>query len=158
SAASAQGPDAPREYLPEEPMLTRRRSELMLTVVTHVTTIDAPGRAGELHQRTGGGVDGVPFIFREPQWLRLGPYVNLTGGRWGDTEHGGLITEGGLKLRTSLLAGSLVDLYPLLGAGVMYGTRDGGHWGLTPHIGFGGRILNAFVAELSVEHDIALGP
>lgn len=148
-AASQPPPDA--GVLPSDNMLGARWGELNATVATHVTLISP---SLEPHMRLGGGFEFAKGIGREER-VRLVASTSLTGGAWGDQQHGEVNVETGGGVRVSILGDlTLIDVYAQLTDDFIFGFGS-----LTPGrsyepgnaggVGIGLRLFRAFSVELT---------
>lgn len=152
--AAAQGTDpaCPEkvECLPEGDLFPARRLEGTFVAVSHVT-YNRPA-SDELAFRLGAGFEGG-LLFADAQEFRPSFYLEATAGDWGDDRHGGFDIEAGTKLRASFFpTRQIFDLYPVLGAGLVFGSRDDWHAGARFSAGLGVRELRALSAEVSLDY------
>ncbi|EYF06333.1 hypothetical protein [Chondromyces apiculatus] len=140
--------------LPEEGLLPSRRHEIVLALPQSFAL-----QHGDLRFRSGIAAEFVPWTFRDQQSIRVGLYGAALLGTWSDGAALGPLGEAGVRARFSLFPDGLVDLYGLLGAGVIGGGDGASRLGLRTSQGLGLRLFRALSTEISADTLFALdGP
>jgi hypothetical protein len=141
--------------LPENDTFTARVHEMTFVTVSNLASNS--GEGDDLFFRWGLGFEVAPWLSRGAQWFRPAIFQTTSVGGWGDDSHGPINLEAGAKVRLSFMESrQLLDVYPVLGAGVILSPRSASQWGVRPSGGVGVRIFRAFSAELAFDllHDL----
>lgn len=148
----AEKPDDEAGKLPVEGFLPARRLEITAGLQQSFALQD-----GQLRFRAGPTFDVVPWIPRESQPLRVSLYGAALFGTWSDGAAFRPLGEGGLRIRVSLFPNEAVDIYGLLGGGVIGGGDGNARLGLRINPGLGLRLFQALSTEIGADGLFAPG-
>ncbi|AKT36199.1 hypothetical protein [Chondromyces crocatus] len=137
--------------LPDEGLLPSRKHEITVALPQSFVS-----QGGALRFRSGISAEVVPWSARDLQSVRVSLYGAGLLGTWSDGASLRPLVEGGVRMRLSLLPSEIIDVYALLGAGVIAGGDGNAKIGLRASQGGGIRLFRALFTEIAVDYLFAL--